>query len=162
MSATDAAHRSLWRTSDVMIAATLAAAAVHGLMWSWPFEHTIAMRVFGVVLGIAGVALFVAAKLALARHAQPSAPKRPTTRIVETGIFAHTRNPTYLGVLLLMTGVGLAGVLPWLLVWVGPLAVALHVLLVLPEEVYLMRRFGDVYRAYVRSTPRWSIRPWAR
>lgn len=75
--------------------------------------------------------------------------------LTTAGLFAHTRNPMYLGMLLALAGVALAlGTLsPWLLVlqffvlaqcWYIPL-----------EERKLAARFGRQYADYCRDVRRW-------
>ncbi len=75
--------------------------------------------------------------------------------LTTAGLFAHTRNPMYLGMLLALAGVALAlGALsPWVLVlqffvlvqcWYIPL-----------EERKLAARFGSEYADYCRDVRRW-------
>jgi protein-S-isoprenylcysteine O-methyltransferase Ste14 len=75
--------------------------------------------------------------------------------LVTTGTFAHTRNPMYLGMTLLLLGwaVALSGV--WTLL--GPLLFVLFItrFQVLPEEAVLAARFGASYDAYRRRVRRW-------
>jgi protein-S-isoprenylcysteine O-methyltransferase Ste14 len=74
--------------------------------------------------------------------------------LVQEGIFAHSRNPLYLGNLL-----GLIGLLMVHNSWAGYLAgvpffVLAYWAIVSAEEDYLARRFGAVYREYCRRVPR--------
>ena len=82
-------------------------------------------------------------------------PVGAATALVTDGIFAHTRNPLYLGALIGFLGLGLALRSTWLLLSVMPLAVALQGLAIEPEEAHLGRRFGAAYRAYCQRTRRW-------
>ena len=60
-----------------------------------------------------------------------------------------------------MLGVALAFNLPWILVLLLPALVACHYILIAPEERYLAAKFGQEYRAYLASVPRWlgRVRP---
>ncbi|PIP02984.1 MAG: isoprenylcysteine carboxyl methyltransferase [Zetaproteobacteria bacterium CG12_big_fil_rev_8_21_14_0_65_54_13] len=78
-----------------------------------------------------------------------------TTMIVGHGIYARTRNPMYLGLVLILSSLGL---------WLGSIA-ALPVIVIFicymnyfqiaAEEEHLSRRFGDAYRAYKARVRRW-------
>jgi|WetSurMetagenome_2_1015567.scaffolds.fasta_scaffold85751_2 protein-S-isoprenylcysteine O-methyltransferase Ste14 len=82
-------------------------------------------------------------------------PDRPSLVIVDGGPFAHSRNPLYLGVLGLFTGVGLALASPAFLAFVIPMALVLHYGVVSREEAYLEEKFGEAYRSYKTRVRRW-------
>jgi protein-S-isoprenylcysteine O-methyltransferase Ste14 len=82
-------------------------------------------------------------------------PDRPALTIVEGGPFAHSRNPLYLSVMGLFTGVGVALASPAFLAFVVPMAIVLHYGVVSREEAYLEEKFGEVYRAYKARVRRW-------
>lgn len=79
-------------------------------------------------------------------------------RLVQEGIFAHSRNPLYVGNFL-----GLAG---YIIVFHGRLLYALgvpffafaYLAIVLNEEQFLGAKFGDEYEAYKRRVPRFLPR----
>ena len=84
----------------------------------------------------------------------PLRPER-TSRLVTEGWYRHTRNPMYLGLLVVLCG--------WA-IWLGSVSVLavppLFALLVtrwqvIPEERVLEQKFGDEYRAYKRMVRRW-------
>jgi protein-S-isoprenylcysteine O-methyltransferase Ste14 len=82
-------------------------------------------------------------------------PDKPTTAIVERGPFAYSRNPLYLSVLGLFTGVGLALASPAFLAFLIPLALVLRYGVVSREETYLEEKFGEVYTSYKARVRRW-------
>jgi protein-S-isoprenylcysteine O-methyltransferase Ste14 len=82
-------------------------------------------------------------------------PDQPALSIVSNGPFALTRNPLYLGMIGLFTGVGIAIGSPAFLTALLPLVVVLHFGVVLREERYLEAKFGDSYRAYKARVRRW-------
>ena len=79
-------------------------------------------------------------------------------RLVCEGVFAHSRNPLYLGNFLIVTGL--------LIMWNSPLAylVVLTILgasllsIVRAEEQFLVGRFGDEYVDYCKRVPRFIPR----
>ncbi|MCA9290833.1 MAG: chorismate mutase [Phycisphaerales bacterium] len=78
--------------------------------------------------------------------------------LVVSGIFAHCRNPMYVGNLLIATGLFVAaGDLIGIAVGAG-VFIALYATLVHGEEQYLAGRFGEDYAAYCRTSPRWFVR----
>ena len=82
-------------------------------------------------------------------------PYRPTTAIVEAGPYRFTRNPLYVGMALVYSGISArANALPAALV----LPVVLHLVdrgVIKREERYLEGKFGDEYRRYKGRVRRW-------
>jgi protein-S-isoprenylcysteine O-methyltransferase Ste14 len=77
------------------------------------------------------------------------------TTLVTQGVFGWTRNPIYLGGSLALVGFALAFALDWvLMLWAASLPL-LHYGVVLREEAYLARQFGDAFRSYCAAVPRW-------
>lgn len=102
----------------------------------------------GLLVGLAGILQF-------RRQGTPVDPTAQATSLAANGIFAVTRNPMYVGTLLALVGLGILWPLPWLVVFVPPLACGLYLLAIRREEAYLERRFGDDYRAYKSRVRRW-------
>ena len=80
---------------------------------------------------------------------------RPSTAVIRSGPFRYSRNPSY--VALTVTWIGLGIVLDnlWVLLWLIPAVLLVHFGVVLREERYLERRFGEKYRRYKKSVRRW-------
>lgn len=78
--------------------------------------------------------------------------------LVETGIFAHSRNPLYVANLLILLGLAIVhnGWVMYLVVL--PLFVFAYVAIVRAEEEYLSARFGAAYDSYCERVPRWIPR----
>ncbi|WP_312453922.1 isoprenylcysteine carboxylmethyltransferase family protein [Pseudescherichia sp.] len=74
--------------------------------------------------------------------------------LVQTGLFAHCRNPLYLGNLLMIIGFGVAANNPWYLGIAMPLFFFGYACIIAAEEHYLLGRFGERYRHYCAQTPR--------
>ena len=78
----------------------------------------------------------------------------PKEKVITKGLYRFTRNPTYIGMILMQIGLGIA-CSSWLYLL---LTVALIILLnanLSAEERYCLYRFGDDYRKYKNITPRW-------
>lgn len=78
--------------------------------------------------------------------------------LVTEGIFAHCRNPLYVGNILMLAGVGiLANSLYYTLI-VLPLFLFIYQCIVLAEEHFLKNKFGEAFDEYCSRVPRWFFR----
>ena len=102
-----------------------------------------------------GVAIVAAGVRNFSRAATPVPSNQPVRALVTTGIHDWSRNPIYVGMFLLYTGIGIAARSPWVLVLALPLVVILRYGVVAREERYLEQRFGDAYRDYKARVRRW-------
>jgi protein-S-isoprenylcysteine O-methyltransferase Ste14 len=154
----DYAHKSRWRIAEVVFGAPfLVSLVLHFVVPSaLPRDiFSVILLPTGIVLIGAGLSLIVLARRALAKFRQPTDPGHPTTRVVRTGVFAISRNPLYLGSVLVLLGTALALNLLWALVTL-PLSIVLcHTILIGPEERYLAAKFGAEYTEYAASVRRW-------
>ena len=107
-------------------------------------------------LAAGGFALGVVALKRFARAGTTSMPQDPseTTALVTDGVYAYTRNPMYVSILLtLLANAVWSGrrrtlvALPGLMLCLQPQIEA--------EEAALARLFGDDYEAYRADVPRW-------
>ena len=110
----------------------------------------------GLILVIAALAIMAAAMLQFRLAGTQLLPNSPTNNaLVTDGLFAFTRNPMYLGMVLLCLGGALwmqrAAMLasPFLM-----FAVANWVFIPF-EEAKMRRQFGDAFDAYVKRVRRW-------
>lgn len=117
-----------------------------------------ASRMSGLVGGLliaASMALLAASKQRFHDAGTPVRPKSRTTAIVDNGPYRFTRNPMYLAMAGVMTG--LAVILGSLALAVAAVAfvVVVHYGVVLREERYLLGLYGDTYRGYMQRVRRW-------
>jgi protein-S-isoprenylcysteine O-methyltransferase Ste14 len=76
-------------------------------------------------------------------------------RLVTEGAFGYSRNPGYLGLIILGIGVAILFDNPWTLLALVPAVFVIHREVILKEEEILERDFGDEYRAYKARVRRW-------
>jgi protein-S-isoprenylcysteine O-methyltransferase Ste14 len=111
----------------------------------------------GSVLGLMGIATAVAGVVTFARAKTTINPTTPqaTTSLVSGGIYRVTRNPMYLGLLLILTAwaLYLSNVLPFLLLPV--FIVYINRFQIAPEERALTSLFGRDFAAYQSRVRRW-------
>ncbi len=112
-------------------------------------------RVLGGVCGIPAIWILVSAHWAFRRAGTGMLPARRSRALITGGPFRLTRNPLYLGLVLLYAGVCLAAGAGWPLLFLPVVVALLHWFVILPEEAYLESRFGDDYRAYKARVHRW-------
>ena len=155
---TDVAHKSWWRTFEVVFGVPFLAAIALQLAVPLSLPRgflTPAIIPGGAALIIVGATLVVLARREFAQHGQPTDPGLPTSKVVTTGVFSVSRNPLYLGGVCILVGIALAVNLPWVLVLLLPALVACHYVLIAPEERYLAAKFGEEYAMYAASVYRW-------
>jgi protein-S-isoprenylcysteine O-methyltransferase Ste14 len=81
--------------------------------------------------------------------------RSPTTLVVD-GPFRFTRNPGYVGLALVYTGVSLLAGGRWPLLLLPGVLAAVDRGVIQAEERYLQRRFGPAYERYRRRVRRWA------
>jgi protein-S-isoprenylcysteine O-methyltransferase Ste14 len=79
----------------------------------------------------------------------------PTAALVESGVFAHSRNPIYLGAHIGLAGVAIGLDSLWILAALAPFYGVIRYGVIAPEEAYLERKFGASYLAYKARVRRW-------
>ena len=130
----------------------LAALAVPGLAWNMA-----AGTVYALVLAALGLGIAVAGVVSFARAHTTVNPLKPNTAssLVVTGLYRFTRNPMYLGDLVILIGwaVYLANAVSLLLVPVFVLYI--NRFQIGPEEKALSSLFGAGYAAYRSKVRRW-------
>jgi protein-S-isoprenylcysteine O-methyltransferase Ste14 len=111
-------------------------------VFAWFSRPTARWMAMGVPVSLAGLALRAWAAGCLAKNRQ----------LATGGPYAHTRNPLYLGTLMVAAGLAIASHSPGL----GALAAGVFLLIYLPviqlEEQHLRRLFPD-YEAYAQAVP---------
>lgn len=135
-----------------LLAAVLEWVAPLGIL---PPAGTPWMLAAGLVLSALAGGLAIAGERAFRRAGTNVNPRRPALRVVRDGPYRFTRNPMYLGMVILQFGLALVFSLDWALLGGVAVWAILHFGVVLPEERYLEERFGEDYRALKRQTRRW-------
>ncbi len=82
-------------------------------------------------------------------------PSQPTTALVVEGPFRLTRNPLYLSLTLLYTGITILVNSLWSMLLLPVLLVVMRKGVIDREERYLERKFGEQYLRYKASVRRW-------
>lgn len=122
------------------------------ITFSFPFLLIITIALIGVIFLVLSLSSFYKHQTSI----NPASPERVSS-LVTTGIFRLTRNPMYVGMLLIL----ISSVL-----WFGAATSILVVIIffisidryqIRREEKVLIDRFGKSYKDYVNRVPRWLI-----
>ena len=82
-------------------------------------------------------------------------PHRPTTALVFSGTYRFSRNPMYIGLTLLYTGLMIYLQLSWGLILLPVVIWLITIWVIVPEEKYLEQKFGTQYLNYKSTVRRW-------
>jgi protein-S-isoprenylcysteine O-methyltransferase Ste14 len=104
-------------------------------------------------LYIAGFVFLLASLMHLGHAASVGLP-RIETKLQTRGVYGWTRNPVYLGAFAMCAGSCLYAIHPLnLLLFAGTLA--FHHRIVLKEEAFLEKNFGEIWEKYCQRVPRY-------
>lgn len=105
-------------------------------------------------LGI-GIALNLVADRAFKEHQTTVKPFQESSVLVTTGVFRFTRNPMYLGIVLMLLGIAflMGTLMPFIVVPV--LAVSIELVFIKVEETMLEEKFGRTWVEYKQKVRRW-------
>jgi len=110
-----------------------------------------------IILMLAGLASIVLGIIGLRRAKTTPNPLRPenATALVTDGIYARTRNPIYLGLLIWLIALSVYLINP--LTYFGPFAFVFYMnrFQIMPEERALNELFGEKFEAYKSRVGRW-------
>jgi protein-S-isoprenylcysteine O-methyltransferase Ste14 len=109
----------------------------------------------GLIFVVLGLALGILAIRRFRLAGTSVVPGEPSTALVVDGPYRFTRNPIYIGFVLLYFGLAIILTSVWVLALLIPVLIVLQRGVVEREEVYLQRQFGDAYRKYQARVPRW-------
>ena len=82
-------------------------------------------------------------------------PIKPTTALVFSGPYRFTRNPMYLGFIVLYAGLALWFSAVWALLLLPGVIAGIQYHVIAREEQYLERKFGEQYLRYKARVRRW-------
>jgi protein-S-isoprenylcysteine O-methyltransferase Ste14 len=111
--------------------------------------------VAGVALLVLGLSLGAWALIAFRAVRTSPNPWTPTQALALRGPYRFSRNPMYLGFNALYAGGAILTRMGWPLLLLPIVLVAVHRLVIIREEAYLERKFGQAYRDYVGRVRRW-------
>ncbi len=116
-------------------------------LYLWLAQPTATSMLTGVVVAIPGLLL----------RALASGHVKKNERLATSGPYACTRNPLYLGSLIMAVGFGVASRSVWIVGLIVVFFLAIYLPVILSEEEYLRRTFPE-FEDYCRRVPRLLVR----
>lgn len=120
-----------------------------------PFVAPVFLRYLGLGLTFIGFLLGIASFIEFQRARTTLDPHGSTKQLVTSGIYRFTRNPIYLGFLLMVIGLPLNSGLYWGIVLAPFYVLLMNRLIIQHEEAYLEKKFGKIYTDYTSRVRRW-------
>ncbi len=136
--------------------------------WAWartlllnPWWHLLTLAVGAALLwGVLRVSRYTGRLLARMGREGDDIPRMDTNKLVSADIYACMRHPMHLGLMFFPLSIALILGSPTFIFIIAPMEMLLIVLLIkLVEEREALAKFGDAYRAYMKTTPMFSLRP---
>lgn len=144
------------------LAATVIVVAIHAVVpdvlagWAGQIaliDHPV-LAWFGIALAFAGALFMVHAQLAMGKSWRIGIPEEQNAPLVDTGVFAISRNPIYLGIMVATLGFLLAipNAIMLAIAVAGFVGVSYQIRL---EEQHLTQAFGRAFEDYRSRVRRW-------
>ena len=94
-------------------------------------------------------------KQALRNAGTPASPYKPVSRVVTEGPFYYTRNPGYLSMAMIYSGIASLANALWAILLLPVALLVIHRGVIEREERYLEGKFGEEYLRYKAQVRRW-------
>ncbi len=114
-------------------------------------------RYFGIPIIVLGFSLSLGSGIFFRKLGTNPRPGSKANLIVTKGPFKYTRNPMYLGLIIMLVGIAIVVGTIAPLIPIPFLFIILHTQFVLREEKWMEEWFGESYLAYKSKTPRWLM-----
>jgi protein-S-isoprenylcysteine O-methyltransferase Ste14 len=119
------------------------------------FFHSMIANIIGIIIIVAGMIFSMPALRQFIKSRNTVITFKPAASLQTNGIYSASRNPMYTGLLFQYLGLALIFGNWWTLILFPVLIVLVQYLIILPEERYLMRAFGNSYSDYKNKVRRW-------
>jgi protein-S-isoprenylcysteine O-methyltransferase Ste14 len=120
-----------------------------------PFISEVPARILGVLLIALNFGFGLPALRGMLQAKTSPNPHRPSTVLVLSGNYRFTRNPMYIGLTLMFAGLLTFFEISWGLLFVPLVVWLITIWVIVPEEKYLEKKFGDEYLLYKSKVRRW-------
>lgn len=139
----------------IIAAAALLLSILAGRIIALPLPDAAFLRMIGVLLLLAAIALDIWSVTTLRAARTTIMPTRKSTRLVTAGPYGFSRNPIYCGYVLFLIGLGLIFANAWFVAFAAATAYGIHRFAIEREELHLLAVFGAEYESYCRRVRRW-------
>ncbi|NML22045.1 isoprenylcysteine carboxylmethyltransferase family protein [Pseudoflavitalea sp. G-6-1-2] len=115
-----------------------------------------AVQLAGLLLLLAGIVVTVHCIIRFAVDGRGTlSPVDPTKKLVIAGLYKYSRNPMYIGVMLMLTGECMIAPVSGLIIYTTAIFTGFNLFIVFYEEPRLLKDFGDSYAQYCKKVRRW-------
>jgi len=127
----------------------IASGILGGLYTTWRFPFFPVSNIVGIIVFVAAMSFHMKGH---AVHKQADQDSEEIEKLVTTGMFSQVRHPMYSSLMLMIVGMTVAsGVM--IMVLPAALLCLLTFLTALREEEFLIKKFGDEYKEYMKRVP---------
>jgi protein-S-isoprenylcysteine O-methyltransferase Ste14 len=119
------------------------------------FWETDIAFIIGVIFVIIGVLILLPALFKFFKTKNTLITIKAANSLQTSGIYAFSRNPMYLGILALYTGVAFFKGNLWTILFIPFVILVVTKFIIMKEEQYLGRKFGADYIEYCKKVRRW-------
>ena len=114
------------------------------------------IRGVGVLVFVLGLMIMIACIVRFGVEGRGTlSPVDPTQRLVVGGLYKFSRNPMYVGVMMILIGESIIFQSKNLWIYSGVVLVIFHVFILVHEEPRLRKDFGEAYTQYCKKVRRW-------
>jgi protein-S-isoprenylcysteine O-methyltransferase Ste14 len=148
-------HPAIIAPPPLIAGAGLVIGFLLNLLFPLPFLLDSLRWIVSGLFVLAGIALGFSALLAMRRAHTPVDPYETPSAIVSDGPYRFTRNPIYLSFALITIAVACFANGFWFILVLPITLVVIDRGVVVREEAYLERKFGEAYTSYKARVRRW-------
>lgn len=110
----------------------------------------------GIILFLSGIVITIKCIISFAIEGRGTlSPADPTKKLVAGGLYKYSRNPMYIGVILILTGESIFFNTPTLWIFSFIVFTVFNIFIVYFEEPRLKKDFKDEYLKYNENVRRW-------
>jgi protein-S-isoprenylcysteine O-methyltransferase Ste14 len=124
-------------------------------LYIFPARYLLFARIVGTLLIVLGLGIIFNVRAKMQRVETNIEPWKPTNSIITEGIYAYSRNPVYVAMILIYFGVTIIVDSMWILSFIFLVFFVMHFGVILREEKYLEKKFGEEYLNYKNKVRRW-------
>jgi protein-S-isoprenylcysteine O-methyltransferase Ste14 len=150
-------HPTIHKNIHPPVVALIYIAIAYLLGWSirLPYSVPSILKNIGFALVIIGFLLGVGAFNEFRKARTTLDPHGSVKELVSSGVYRFTRNPIYLGFLLMLIGLPLNSGFYWGVLLTPLFIISMNRLVIEHEEAYLEKKFGETYASYKARVRRW-------
>ncbi|MCU0238373.1 MAG: isoprenylcysteine carboxylmethyltransferase family protein [Pyrinomonadaceae bacterium] len=122
--------------------------------WSLMLPYALAVLLANLLI-LLGIGVIAIAYLQMRKAKTNIEPWKPTTKILDSGVYKYSRNPIYVAMALIYLGIACLFNSIWFLLFLPICLLVIHFGVILREEIYLENKFGEDYLDYKKRVRRW-------